>query len=95
MKGWLTQLAGSAATCVAYGRYGQVISAFFLLGFPAISSACPICDTSTGQEVRSGITGEGSGTAVVAISFPFIVLLAGLRVYNVGMKNFFRRLPPR
>jgi multisubunit Na+/H+ antiporter MnhB subunit len=51
---------------------------------------CPICDSATAHEVRQGLREEGMGKTIAAMVSPFIILLTGLRIYSVGLANFFR-----
>lgn len=40
----------------------------------ATSTACPVCDTSTGVQVRAGIFGSDFCDNLAAVLLPFLVL---------------------
>jgi hypothetical protein len=46
------------------------------MAMTAPALACPICDTATGQQVRSGIVDGHLGFNVVATLLPFPILIA-------------------
>ena len=60
-------------------RSGRTRSSFggllLLLASLGAASACPVCDTETGNQVRAGIFCEGFGWNVLAVLAPVPVLL--------------------
>jgi hypothetical protein len=42
---------------------------------PAAASACPICNSSTGEQIRAGILNE-AGIGALAIALPLIATVA-------------------
>lgn len=69
-----------------------VIAALACMGS---ASACPVCDSATADEVRAGLTADGMGKTIAAMVAPFVVLVAGVRIYNVGLLHFFRFQPSK
>jgi uncharacterized BrkB/YihY/UPF0761 family membrane protein len=55
---------------------------------PLIASACPMCNTETGQQVRAGIFDENFWTTLAVIVAPFPVLLLAIAIYHYGVPNF-------
>jgi hypothetical protein len=47
-----------------------------LLGSLAQVSACTVCNTETGRQVRDGVFGHDFGTTLIAVWAPFPILLA-------------------
>jgi hypothetical protein len=45
---------------------------------PAIASACTVCDSETGQQVRAGIFGGDVWSAMLAVLAPFAFTLAAV-----------------
>lgn len=50
--------------------------------FPLVASACPICNTATGQQVRAGIFGNDFWSTLLVVVSPFPVLLLALAAYQ-------------
>lgn len=48
-----------------------------VLLFALPASACPVCDSPTGEQVRAGIAGDGLAAGLLATLLPF-VLTAGV-----------------
>lgn len=71
----------SAAVAPGWKRLASAL-AFSLLAAPATLSACPVCDTATGREVRAGIFGGDFFPTLFAILAPFPVLLVLVVVIN-------------
>ena len=69
------------------------ISALFSTSVSATASACTVCDTTTGQQVRAGIFGDDFWSTLVAVASPFPVLLIVIGAYHFGVPNL-RRLTP-
>ena len=46
--------------------------------------ACPVCDTGTGQQVRSGIFDGNFARTLVTIVLPFPILLACVALIHFG-----------
>ena len=55
------------------------------------ASACTVCDSEAGQQVRAGIFGDEFWTTLVGVIAPFPVVLAIIAVYNYGLPNFWVR----
>ena len=77
----------------SYSREIQWLLGLACFVWAGSAVACPVCDSQTAEEVRTGLLGEGLGRTIAAILLPFAVLLAALRAYNVGITNFFRKSP--
>ena len=56
-------------------------------------SACPVCDTGTGEQVRAGIFDAEFGRTLVAVLLPFPILLAVVATIHFGLP--FRPQQPR
>ena len=69
------------------------ISALLSTFICATASACTVCDTTTGQQVRAGIFGDDFWSTLVAVASPFPVLLIVIGAYHFGSSNL-RRLKP-
>lgn len=54
----------------------------FLLSLPALTCACPLCDTQTGRQVREGIFGDDFWSTLLVVTSPFPVLLLTLAAYQ-------------
>ena len=61
-----------------------------LMAVPA-AWACPVCDSGTGQQVRSGIFDENFGDTLLAVLLPFPILLAIVLVIHFGPPSMMRR----
>ncbi len=68
-----------------------VISAMF----PAIASACTVCDSETGQQVRAGIFDNNFWSTLAVVISPFPVLLIAIAAYHFGIPNFWTRSASR
>ena len=55
------------------------------------ASACTVCDSETGQQVRAGIFGDEFWTTLVGVIAPFPVLLIVIAAYHYGIPNFWAR----
>jgi hypothetical protein len=55
---------------------------------PLIASACPICDTDTGRQVRAGIFDENFWITLAMVLAPFPVLLLVLLAMHLGWSRF-------
>ncbi len=55
------------------------------------ASACTVCESQAGQQVRAGIFGDEFWTTLVGVVAPFPVLLAIIAVYNYRMPRIRRR----
>lgn len=47
--------------------------------------ACTVCDSDTGQQVRTAIFNESFWPTLAAVAAPFPILLLGLAVYQFGL----------
>ena len=56
--------------------------------FPLVASACPICNTATGQQVRAGIFGNDFWSTLLVVISPFPVLLLALAAYQYDWLRF-------
>jgi hypothetical protein len=50
----------------------------------AAVSACPLCKTETGKEVRAGIVDEHFGRTLAAVAAPFPILLGVVAMIHFG-----------
>ncbi len=48
------------------------------------ATACPVCDTGTGEQVRAGIMDGDLGLNLLATLLPFTVVLAVVAVIHFG-----------
>ena len=48
------------------------------------ASACPVCDTGTGEQVRAGIFDGNFGSTLFAILLPFPILLGIVLLIHFG-----------
>lgn len=51
---------------------------------PLAVTACPICDTETGRQVRAGIFGDDFWSTLLVVVSPFPVLLLVIAAYHFG-----------
>ena len=63
-----------------------VLGSWWLL--PIVASACPICNTATGQQVRAGIFGNDFWSTLLVVISPFPVLLLALAAYQYDWLRF-------
>ena len=47
-------------------------------------SACPVCDTGTGEQVRAGIMDQNFGRTLIAVLLPFPILLGVVAMIHYG-----------
>ena len=66
------------------GRGAATLASLLFGGAPA--AACPLCDSETGERVRTGV-GDGFADHLLAAALPFAVLFA--------VVAFIRFAPPR
>ena len=60
------------------------------------ASACPNCDTGTGEQVRAGLFDADFGRTLVAVLLPFPILLAVVAIIHFGIPVRPRPIhPPR
>ena len=50
--------------------------------------ACTVCDSDTGQQVRSGIFNDAFWPTFAAVAAPFPILVLGLTIYQFGLPTF-------
>ncbi|MDQ3621418.1 MAG: hypothetical protein M3463_02885 [Verrucomicrobiota bacterium] len=58
---------------------------------PLAASACPLCDTPTGEQVRAGIFNQDFAMTLLAVLSPFPVLLLVLAAMHFGLPRFGKR----
>jgi hypothetical protein len=56
-----------------------------LLGFVAAASACTVCDSNLGQEVRAGIFEKNFWRNLFAVIAPFPAVLVAVAVVQRGL----------
>ena len=66
----------------------RLIMTLTLLCGAASASACPVCNSATGNEVRAGIFGPGFGSNLLAVVLPFAAVAVVAAAVHFG-------LPPR
>ena len=71
--------------------HGRAFDAILVLAgglfFPSAVSACPVCDSGTGQAVRAGIFGSDFGFNLFVTIVPFLifgVIVAGIYYGSPG-----------
>ena len=52
------------------------------------ASACIVCDSETGQQVRAGVFDEGFWSTLAAVIAPFPVFIIAIALYNFGLPTF-------
>lgn len=60
---------------------------------PLAASACPLCNTPTGQQVRAGIFDHDFAMTLLTVLAPFPVLLLVLAAMHFGLPRFGKRAP--
>jgi hypothetical protein len=55
------------------------------------ASACPLCDSDTGQEVRAELVDEHLGVSVMATVAPFAVVLGVVAAVHFGPPRIRRK----
>ena len=55
------------------------------------ASACTVCDSGTGRQVRAGIFGDEFWTTLVGVIAPFPVLLTVIAAYHYGIPDWWAR----
>ncbi len=76
-----------------WARFIMVIVWAFLL--PMAASACPLCNTETGQQVRAGIFGEDFWPTMLTVLSPFPVLLIVLAAMHFCLDRMAKRASSR
>jgi len=71
----------------------RVILCIMAMTMAAPALACPICDTATGQQVRSGIVDSHFAFNVVATLLPFPILIAIAAFIHFGGGGGRRSIP--
>lgn len=59
----------------------------FLVLAASISSACPVCDTPTGQQVRAGLFNENFGSHLLLTLAPFPILALLVLALHFGVRS--------
>jgi hypothetical protein len=54
------------------------------------ASACPVCDSDTGQQVRAGLFGDEFGRNLLATALPFPILLGVVAAIHFGWPRWGR-----
>jgi hypothetical protein len=49
------------------------------------STACPVCDTGTGEQVRAGILDENFGSTLLTVLLPFPIVLGVVAMIHFGL----------
>ena len=57
------------------------------------AEACPVCDTTTGQQVRAGIFDHDFGMTLLTVLAPFPVLVFVLAAMHFGLPRFGKGAP--
>lgn len=70
MKRWFPRVAMSIAVALAWVSF---------------ASACPFCQSDTGQQVRAGIFGEDFAYNLMATILPFVLFLAIVAAIHFGV----------
>ena len=63
----------------------RVSIALLLLVTPKLATACTVCDSEVGQQVRAGIFGQDFWSTLFAIVAPFPVLLGAIAAVQFGL----------
>ena len=71
-------MAARRVCCVGTMVLASIVSA----------SACTVCDSETGQQVRAGVFGEGFWSTLAAVIAPFPVFIIAIALYNFGLPTF-------
>ena len=50
----------------------------------SLASACPICKTAAGEQVRAGIVDEHFGRTLLSVALPFPLLLGVVAMIHFG-----------
>ena len=67
-------------------KSSNIVTCFMIvLVASATASACPVCDTETGRDVRAGIFDGAFGRNVSLTLLPFPVLLAVVAMIHFGL----------
>ena len=61
-----------------------LLGGLFLVGSGATASACTVCDSVAGEQVRQAIFGPEFGSTLLAVASPFPVLLIVLFAFHFG-----------
>ena len=69
---------------------GRALGLVLLLSIIS-ASACTVCDSEKGQQVRVGIFGDEFWTTLVGVIAPFPVLLIVIAAYHYGTPSFWAR----
>lgn len=56
-----------------------------------VALGCPMCDSSTGKQVRAQLADEHLGLSVLATVVPFVVILVVVGVVHFGPLRFRRK----
>lgn len=60
------------------------------------ASACPVCDTGTGEQVRAGLFDKDFGRTLITVLLPFPILLGIVVMIHFGLPwPGARRVPER
>ncbi|MES2467472.1 MAG: hypothetical protein V4675_09245 [Verrucomicrobiota bacterium] len=70
-----------------------MIAGVFLL--PMAASACPLCNTETGQQVRAGLFNDEFWPTFLMVLLPFPVLLILLAAMHSGLTRLDHRSSSR
>ena len=63
----------------------RLVLTLTLLCGAASATACPVCNSATGKEVRAGIFGEDFGRNLLAVVLPFAAVAGIVAMIHFGM----------
>lgn len=69
-----------------------LLLAFALTLFAAAPAwSCPVCDSPTAVEVRSGLAEDLNAKTLAAVAMPFVVVAGVVAMIHFGVPNFKRK----
>ena len=93
---WRSRRAGKVLSTMKFLYFQRIARTAALLAAaanPLAASACPLCNTPTGQQVRAGIFDHDFGMTLLTVLAPFPVLLLVLAMMHFGLPRFGKVIP--
>jgi hypothetical protein len=83
-----------AARCRERGIRTALLSAL-LVAAPAIVSACTVCDSDSGEQVRAGIFSDDFWSTMLAVLAPFVATLSAGTLLQFALFRDAKPTPPK
>jgi hypothetical protein len=80
--------AGGARLGCGKMIWNILLASWLSLAASGVAVACPVCDASTGQQVRAGIFDGNFASTLVAVLVPFPIVLTCVAMIHFGWPSW-------